>query len=69
MTTVDIDATIPNNVDLADDRRLQRALESWQPRFIEWWKDARPGRLPGQRRVPAHRDRRSARRAGPTSAT
>ena len=69
MTAVDIDAKIPNNVDLAGDRRLQRALESWQPRFIEWWQDARPGRLPGQGRVPAHGDRPSARRAGPTSAT
>ncbi len=29
MTTVDIDAKIPNNVDLAGDRRLQRALEQW----------------------------------------
>ncbi len=42
MTTVDIDATIPNNVDLAGDRRLQRALESWRPKFIEWWKDLGP---------------------------
>ncbi|MGH9214719.1 MAG: benzoyl-CoA 2,3-epoxidase subunit BoxB [Acidimicrobiales bacterium] len=42
MTVADIDATIPNNVDLADDRRLQRALESWQPRFIEWWKELGP---------------------------
>ena len=39
---VDIDARIPNNVDLAGDRRLQRALESWQPRFIEWWKELGP---------------------------
>jgi benzoyl-CoA 2,3-epoxidase subunit B len=42
VTAVDIDARIPNNVDLAGDRRLQRALESWQPRFIEWWKDLGP---------------------------
>jgi benzoyl-CoA 2,3-dioxygenase component B len=42
MTAVDIDATIPNNVDLADDRRLRRALESWQPRFIAWWKELGP---------------------------
>jgi benzoyl-CoA 2,3-dioxygenase component B len=42
MTAVDMDATIPNNVDLASDRRLQRALESWQPRFIEWWKQLGP---------------------------
>ncbi|MBA3604532.1 MAG: benzoyl-CoA 2,3-epoxidase subunit BoxB [Actinomycetota bacterium] len=42
MTTVDIDARIPNNVDLAADRRLQRALESWQPKFVEWWKELGP---------------------------
>ena len=42
MTTVDIDARIPNNVGLADDRRLQRALESWQPKFVEWWKELGP---------------------------
>ena len=33
---------IPNNVDLASDRRLQRALENWQPRFLEWWKELGP---------------------------
>jgi benzoyl-CoA 2,3-epoxidase subunit B len=42
MSAVDIDAKIPNNVDLADDLRLQRALESWQPKFIEWWKQLGP---------------------------
>jgi benzoyl-CoA 2,3-dioxygenase component B len=39
---VDIDAKIPNNVDLAGDRRLQRALESWQPKFIRWWEELGP---------------------------
>ena len=29
--------TIPNNVDLADDKKLLRALEHWQPSFLEWW--------------------------------
>jgi len=42
MSAVDIDARIPNNVGLVDDRRLQRALESWQPKFIEWWKELGP---------------------------
>ena len=42
MSLVDIDAKIPNNVDLAGDRRLQRALESWQPKFIEWWRSQGP---------------------------
>ena len=36
------DERIPNNVDLSSDRRLQRALEKWQPHFIDWWKDMGP---------------------------
>ncbi|MCL5077144.1 MAG: benzoyl-CoA 2,3-epoxidase subunit BoxB [Actinobacteria bacterium] len=42
MTTVDYNSLIPNNVGLAEDRRLQRALESWQPKFVEWWKTLGP---------------------------
>ena len=37
MGTVDLSDRIPNNVNLSGDRRLQRALERWQPRFIDWW--------------------------------
>ncbi|MDP9084874.1 MAG: benzoyl-CoA 2,3-epoxidase subunit BoxB [Pseudomonadota bacterium] len=33
---------IPNNVDLAGDKTLQRALEQWQPNFINWWQDMGP---------------------------
>jgi benzoyl-CoA 2,3-dioxygenase component B len=33
---------IPNNVNLAENRRLQRALEEWHPKFLEWWKDMGP---------------------------
>lgn len=33
---------IPNNVDLSTDKRLQRALEKWQPHFIDWWKEMGP---------------------------
>jgi benzoyl-CoA 2,3-epoxidase subunit B len=33
---------IPNNVDLAGDKTLQRALEHWQPGFINWWRDMGP---------------------------
>jgi benzoyl-CoA 2,3-epoxidase subunit B len=33
---------IPNNVDLANDRTLQRALEHWQPRFLNWWREMGP---------------------------
>ncbi len=42
MTVVDIDAKIPNNVDLGGDRRLQRALEQWQPKFVRWWEELGP---------------------------
>ena len=33
---------IPNNVNLREDRRLQRALESWQPDFLNWWESMGP---------------------------
>ena len=33
---------IPNNVNLSENRRLQRALEKWQPNYLKWWKDAGP---------------------------
>ena len=33
---------IPNNVNLSDDKRLQRALETWQPDFINWWREMGP---------------------------
>jgi benzoyl-CoA 2,3-dioxygenase component B len=38
---------IPNNVELREDRRLQRALESWQPNFLGWWESMGPA-LPTQ---------------------
>ncbi len=28
---------IPNNIDLGANRTLQRALEHWQPEFMNWW--------------------------------
>src|ERR671928_1970753 len=34
--------SIPNNVDLSSDRRLQRALEQWQPNFLSWWREVGP---------------------------
>ena len=43
--TADYTEKIPNNVDLHEDRRLQRALESWQPNFLNWWESMGP-RLP-----------------------
>ncbi|HTM31652.1 MAG TPA: benzoyl-CoA 2,3-epoxidase subunit BoxB [Vicinamibacterales bacterium] len=33
---------IPNNVDLAGNKRLQRALEHWQPAYLDWWRDMGP---------------------------
>ncbi|GAB3895367.1 hypothetical protein GCM10029964_075140 [Kibdelosporangium lantanae] len=39
---IDYDAKIPNNVNLGDDRRLQRALEGWQPKFLNWWGEMGP---------------------------
>jgi benzoyl-CoA 2,3-dioxygenase component B len=42
MTTAISDDKIPNNVNLSSDKRLQRALEAWQPRFIDWWKEMGP---------------------------
>jgi benzoyl-CoA 2,3-dioxygenase component B len=38
----DYDEKIPNNVGLREDRRLQRALESWQPNFLSWWESMGP---------------------------
>ena len=33
---------IPNNVNLASNKTLQRALEHWQPAFQDWWKEMGP---------------------------
>jgi len=37
MTSINYSEKIPNNVDLASDKTLQRALEQWQPNFLKWW--------------------------------
>lgn len=42
MTTVDRFEKIPNNVNLGEDRRLQRALETWQPDYLNWWMEMGP---------------------------
>jgi benzoyl-CoA 2,3-epoxidase subunit B len=39
---IDYNERIPNNVNLADDRRLLRALERWQPAYLQWWNDMGP---------------------------
>jgi benzoyl-CoA 2,3-dioxygenase component B len=38
----ELDERIPNNVNLSQDPKLKRALEKWQPNFLEWWKDMGP---------------------------
>lgn len=40
--TIDYLERIPNNVDLASNRTLQRALEHWQPLFLDWWREMGP---------------------------
>jgi benzoyl-CoA 2,3-dioxygenase component B len=42
MSTINYSEKIPNNVNLGEDRTLQRALEQWQPNFIRWWDDVGP---------------------------
>jgi benzoyl-CoA 2,3-dioxygenase component B len=42
MSEMNYDDRIPNNVDLSSDKRLQRALEKWQPDFLSWWSDMGP---------------------------
>jgi benzoyl-CoA 2,3-dioxygenase component B len=42
MSAVDYGSLIPNNVDLASDKRLQRALEQWYPHYLDWWKTVGP---------------------------
>jgi benzoyl-CoA 2,3-epoxidase subunit B len=42
MSSINYSEKIPNNVDLASDRTLQRALEQWQPNFINWWDEVGP---------------------------
>ena len=62
--SIDYSERIPNNVGLARDRRLQRALERWQPQFLDWWRQLGPV-APPARRLPAHRDRGRPGRLGP----
>jgi benzoyl-CoA 2,3-epoxidase subunit B len=42
MSAINYSEKIPNNVNLGEDRTLQRALEQWQPNFINWWDDVGP---------------------------
>ena len=40
--SVDLNAKIPNNVGLADDPKVRRALEHWQPKYLDWWREMGP---------------------------
>jgi len=42
MSGIDYSEKIPNNVNLSEDRALQRALEQWQPSYLDWWRDMGP---------------------------
>src|SRR6201990_2787959 len=39
---VDYSTKIPNNVNLAEDRQVLKALEGWHPGYIDWWNDMGP---------------------------
>ncbi len=42
MSSIDYSEKIPNNVNLTEDRRLQRALQQWQPNYLQWWSELGP---------------------------
>src|SRR5215212_4426838 len=42
MSSINYSEKIPNNVDLVNNRTLQRALEHWQPQFLQWWHEMGP---------------------------
>ncbi len=42
MTSIDYSEKIPNNVNLSEDRALRRALEHWQPNYLNWWQEMGP---------------------------
>lgn len=42
MSQINYDDLIPNNIELSSDRRLKRALEKWQPAYLDWWKSVGP---------------------------
>lgn len=42
MSGINYTDKIPNNVNLSSDRTLQRALEHWQPNYLQWWQEMGP---------------------------
>src|SRR3954453_1084894 len=45
--SIDYYERIPNNVGLGGNRALQRALEQWQPHFLDWWQEMGPTAFSG----------------------
>src|SRR6266536_3727896 len=39
---MDLYENIPNNVNLGQDKKLQRALERWLPNYLDWWREMGP---------------------------
>src|SRR3569832_640358 len=39
---VDYSTKIPNNVNLAEDRQVLKALDGWHPGYMDWWSDMGP---------------------------
>ena len=60
---------IPNNVHLSSDKRLQRALEHWQPKYLEWWREMGPQGFQDYHQVTCAPPSASIPRAGRTSST
>ena len=41
-SNVNYDDVIPNNVNISDNRKLQRAIKEWHPKFMKWWWERGP---------------------------
>src|SRR5437867_7843000 len=39
---MNLNERIPNNVNLSEDKKLQRALEKWLPNYLDWWREMGP---------------------------
>ena len=54
MTVENVDYTIkiPNNVNLSDDKALQRALEHWLPNYLTWWREMGPEATSARQTLP-----------------
>ena len=39
---MNLNERVPNNVNLSEDKKLQRALEKWLPNYLDWWHEMGP---------------------------